>query len=64
MFKNFFKLILLGNILLLSNFCLNAATLTVTTITEALNYSGDKNAVIKLVVTGEISGEDYSENSE
>jgi len=34
------------------------------TITDAINYSGDKSAVKKLVVEGEISGYDYSDESE
>jgi len=50
-----------------------AATLTLTalaedatfeTITEALNYTGDRNAVTKLIITGTIAGDDYSDGSE
>ena len=41
-----------------------AGTVEFETITEALNYSGNKSTVTKLVITGEISGDDYSENSD
>ena len=41
-----------------------AETLTVRTITEALNYSGDKNTVTKLIITDFIAGNDYSVGSE
>ena len=39
-------------------------TLSFETITEALNYAGDRAAVKKLVITGTISGDDYSGNGE
>jgi len=39
-------------------------TLTVRTITEALNYSGDSNTITKLIITGSIAGNDYSVGSE
>ena len=39
-------------------------TLTVETITEALNYSGNKNNVTKLIITNSIAGNDYSVGSE
>ena len=42
----------------------SANTVEFQTITEALNYSGNKSTVTKLVITGEISGNDYSENSD
>ena len=53
-------------ILIVATFCchnLTAITLEVWTIPEALNYSGDKNAITKLLVKGEIEGNDYSEGS-
>ena len=34
------------------------------TITEALNYTGDKSAVKKLIITDSIAGSDYSDSSE
>ncbi|MCL2040022.1 MAG: leucine-rich repeat domain-containing protein [Bacteroidetes bacterium] len=34
------------------------------TITEALNYTGDKSAVKKLIITDSIAGSDYSDGSE
>ena len=34
------------------------------TITEALNYAGDRDAVKKLIITGTISGDGYSATSE
>ena len=40
------------------------ATVEFETITEALNYDGDRDAVKKLIITGTISGDDYSEDSE
>ena len=46
------------------NLTVQAVTVEFETITEALNYSGDKSTVTKLVITGEIAGDDYSENSE
>ena len=39
------------------------ATVSFETITEALNYAGDRDAVKKLIVTGTISGNDYSPTS-
>ena len=39
-------------------------TLTVETVTEALNYSGNRNKVTKLIITGSIAGNDYSVGSE
>ena len=46
------------------NFTIFAETLTVRTITEALNYSGNNNAVTKLIITDSIAGNDYSVESE
>ena len=40
------------------------ATVEFETITEALNYDGDRDAVKKLIITGTISGDDYSPTSE
>ena len=37
---------------------------TFETITEALNYNGDRSAVTKLIITGTIAGDDYSDESE
>ena len=34
------------------------------TISEALNYSGDRAAITKLIITGEIYGDDYSSTSD
>ena len=39
-------------------------TLTLGTITEALNYRGNKKTVTKLIITGSIAGNDYSVGSE
>ena len=41
-----------------------AGTVEFETITEALDYSGDKSTVTKLVITGNITGSNYSKNSE
>jgi len=46
------------------NFTVLAETATFNTVTEALNYTGDKAAVTKLIITGTISGDDYSDESE
>jgi hypothetical protein len=46
------------------NYVANSEEATFETITKALNYSGDKEAVTKLVITGEIQGNDYSPESE
>jgi len=46
------------------NFTVFAETLTVRTITEALNYSGNVNTITKLVITDSIAGNDYSVASE
>jgi hypothetical protein len=46
------------------NFAIFSQILEVETITDALNYTGDKEAVNKLIITGTIAGNDYSENSE
>ena len=46
------------------NFTVLAETKTFNTVTEALNYTGNKAAVTKLIITGTISGNDYSESSE
>jgi len=46
------------------NLTVFAETLIVRTITEALNYSGNKNRVTKLVITDSIVGNDYSVGSE
>ena len=42
----------------------NAEERTFETITEALNYNGNRNAVTKLIITGTIQGNNYSESSE
>ena len=39
-------------------------TKTFNTVTEALNWTGDKATVKKLIITGQISGNDYSDESE
>jgi hypothetical protein len=56
---------------LIAVFLFTATTITVfaedvtfETITEALNYTGNKNAVTKLIITGTIEGDDYSDESE
>jgi len=46
------------------NFAIFADTLTVYNLAEALNYSGDKNAITALVVQGPIEGNDYSPESQ
>jgi len=42
----------------------HAEDATFETITEALNYTGDREAVTKLIITGTIAGDDYSDGSE
>ena len=51
--KNF--LISIAVLLCGYNFTAFAKTLTVETVTEALNYDGDRTTVTKLVVTGQIA---------
>ena len=46
------------------NFTVFAETLTVGTITEALNYSGNVNTITKLIITDFIAGNDYSVESD
>jgi uncharacterized membrane protein len=46
------------------NFTAMSVEVEFNTITEALNYTGDKNAVTKLIITGNIEGDDYSDESE
>ena len=59
------KLIIVLTVVFCSyNFTVLAETATFNTVTEALNYTGNKATVTKLVITGKISGKDYSESSE
>ena len=59
------KLIIVAVLFYSYNFtAFSQATVEFETITEALNYDGDRNAVKKLIITGTISGNDYSEDSE
>jgi len=46
------------------NFTVLSETREFNTVTEALNYNGDRDAVIKLVITGTITGTDYSPSSD
>jgi hypothetical protein len=41
------------------NFTVLAEAKTFNTVTEALNYNGDKATVTKLIITGTISGNGY-----
>ena len=43
---------------------LSQETETFNIVTEALNWTGEKATVTKLIITGTISGNDYSESSE
>ena len=45
-------------LLCIYNFTAFAETLTVETVTDALNYSGNRATVTKLVITGQITGSD------
>lgn len=58
------KLFIVTVLLYGCNFTVFAQTLTVRTITEALNYSGNSNTVTKLIITDSIAGYDYSVGSE
>ena len=59
------KLIIIVTVAFCSyNFTVLAETVEFNTVTEALNWTGDKAAVTKLIITGTISGNDYSESSE
>jgi len=42
----------------------NAIDISFVTITDALNYDGNKEEVTKLIITGTIAGDDYSIGSE
>jgi len=46
------------------NFTVLAETKTFNTVTKALNYTGNKATVKKVIITGKISGSDYSASSE
>ena len=59
------KLIVVAILFCSYNFtAFSQATVEFETITEALNYAGDRDAVKKLIITGTISGDDYFEDSE
>ena len=58
------RLIILTLIFSSFTFTMFAETLEVETMTEALNYSGNRDVITKLIIKGEISGNDYSEGSE
>ena len=61
----FTKLIILVTLAFCSyNFTVLAETVEFNTVTEALNYNGDKATVTKLIITGTIAGNDYSKDSE
>ena len=51
-------------ILIISSFGLRAETKTFSTVTDALNYDGDREAVTHLIITDSIKGNDYSDSSE
>jgi hypothetical protein len=56
------KLIIFLSIFFICNFAVFSVEFS--TITEALNYTGDKNVITKITITGNIIGSDYSANSE
>ena len=58
------KLIIITLIFCCNNFSVFAETKTFPTITDALNYSGDREAVTHLIITDSIAGSDYGEDSE
>ena len=60
----FIKLIIVTVLFCSYNFTVLAETVEFNTVTEALNWTGDKATVTKLVITGTISGDDYSASSE
>ena len=60
----FQKLIVVTALFCSYNFTVLAETATFNTVTEALNWTGDKATVTKLIITGTISGDDYSKSSE
>jgi len=62
--KQIIILILIILILIISSLNLFAETKTFPTITDALNYDGDREAVTHLIITDSISGENYSIGSE
>ena len=68
--RNITKLIITKLIVVASLFCsysfiaFSQAIVSFETITQALNYAGDRDAVKKLIITGTISGNDYSATSE
>ena len=59
-----FILFLLNTISIFSEDYAGDEILTLPTITDALNYTGNKDIVKKLVITDSIKGTDYSEGSE
>ena len=58
------KLIILFIVIMTTTLTALAEDATFETITEALNYNGDISAVTKLIITGTIVGNDYSEGSD
>ena len=63
--RNITKLIVVAVLFCSYNFtAFSQAAVEFETITEALNYTGDRDAVKKLIITGTISGNDYSATSE
>ena len=64
--KKFKKLIIIVTVAFCNyNFiAFSQATVTFETVTKALKYTGNKDVVKKLIITGKISGNDYSEGSE
>ena len=63
--KKLEKLIVVAALLCSNNFvAFSQTTASFTTVTEALNYTGNKATVKKIIITGTISGSDYSASSE
>ena len=58
------KIFLLLAVFLLTATIMKSEELVMKTITEALNYTGDRDAVMRLVITDSISGSGYSPDSE
>jgi hypothetical protein len=58
------QLFLIAVLILTATFTAFAEDATFETITDALNYSGNRNAVTSIIITGTISGNDYSDESE
>ena len=64
MTKKLDKLIVVAALFCSYNFTVLAQTVEFNTVTEALNYNSNRATVKKIIITGTISGYDYSDESE